>query len=712
MHITLKLAAFVLAGATLLPSCSTESLELPQEELYARAFIKEFGLVKPSNSFNIATKSNVKVVTQSPTRVKITAIVDGREYLFADYSAVDGSQDISFDLPKGVTDIFIRANGKKIPAKVGGTVNLNYANINRSSSSRGKSEQESDIKVTLTDDILFASSSKVIRYREKLPEGEYNVGKVTNDFLYVSTGPFYIYPVYYNTSRYMSNIIGIYYYDKNGDIVVQDFHSNSTETSKGTIYSCSDLEFKDTETTLYSWSNELNAIKQACNKEISSFKDLTDDDWLIVKGLFENGTIYFGESANVRELKDYSYTVSKDGVNVTIKAKVRNYSVVCSSPSYPDNSDTEIDYAFKGYLADIPVGREFGFFIKLNDKLDQPDWGIDPTHTYFFTEDDLNTDYLWVPTEGGEGYVYHGKDHETPIKGCHAASFTREDGMIRLCFEDWYNTTGKGSDFDLNDMIFYLVGLDNTTPIIKDKDDPNPPTPPVDPEIPAYEWIIAAEDLGNTYDWDFNDMVVAVSYVTTDDPAKKEIKVRPLAAGGTMPVYLMFDNPATGKTEMIGKELHNWLGGASNAPINVSSNGEEASGETVTIEWTGSEDFSLASHLNKTGLTETVTNMGGFWLLVDKEGKYNASSDFSNVKNDDDSQAVTPNLTKGDSYSPQMICLGGQWCWPQEEQPIHEVYVGFKGWLNEPETVGAKWYGADADFDAARVVTRSSLTNP
>lgn len=101
MHITLKLAAFVLAGATLLPSCSTESLELPQEELYARAFIKEFGLVKPSNSFNIATKSNVKVVTQSPTRVKITAIVDGREYLFADYSAVDGSQDISFDLPKG-----------------------------------------------------------------------------------------------------------------------------------------------------------------------------------------------------------------------------------------------------------------------------------------------------------------------------------------------------------------------------------------------------------------------------------------------------------------------------------------------------------------------------------------------------------------------------------------------------------------------------------
>ena len=168
MHITLKLAVFVLAGATLLPSCSTESLELPQEELYARAFIKEFGLVKPSNSFNIATKSNVKVVTQSPTRVKITAIVDGREYLFADYSAVDGSQDISFDLPKGVTDIFIRANGKKIPAKVGGTVNLNYANINRSSSSRGKSEQESDIKVTLTDDILFASSSKVIRYREKL----------------------------------------------------------------------------------------------------------------------------------------------------------------------------------------------------------------------------------------------------------------------------------------------------------------------------------------------------------------------------------------------------------------------------------------------------------------------------------------------------------------------------------------------------------------
>lgn len=735
MHITLKLSAFVLAGVMLLPSCSTDNLELPSEELYARAFIKEFGLVKPANSFNIATQSKVKVVTQSPTRVKITANVDGREYLFADYSSVDGSQEISFDLPKGVTDIFIRANGKKIPAKVGGTVNL--------SSKAGRAETSEKffcnnrISFVETEPRIFPVSD-VRDIMEILPEEQPNTNNdgIYSDFSFQAKAGdiMTFYPLFWNTSSHHS--LGIYWLDEDGNFewchienkdnwqstadcsVIYNYTQDLYQTRSGKLTRCNNYDpAKGDENEFVALSGEQCAY---LHQENSAFKAVG-----IKLRFYDN--VRFGFFLKVENGSSSKFELDESG-KVQIKLAGDN---TWGHANHMFFSQAKRNEYVGRIMMDTSTGR---YYIKdevlasisgdesdyKNQKIEYtipsaPDASIELNHylNKFFNREtwDVNQWGQAAPSEDGNARYNFFRGLNNFSRAAYVPLPVKDkDGNITrdrtyFAFEDWSN-----GPIDLNDLIFILD--ESTVTPYGPGDKPIDPEEPVDPEIPAYEWIIAAEDLGNTYDWDFNDMVVAVSYVTTDDPAKKEIKVRPLAAGGTMPVYLMFDNPATGKTEMIGKELHNWLGGASNAPINVSSNGEEASGETVTIEWTGSEDFSLASHLNKTGLTETVTNMGGFWLLVDKEGKYNASSDFSNVKNDDDSQAVTPNLTKGDSYSPQMICLGGQWCWPQEEQPIHEVYIGFKGWLNDPETVGAKWYGADADFDAARVVTRSSLTNP
>ena len=50
-----------------------------------------------------------------------------------------------------------------------------------------------------------------------------------------------------------------------------------------------------------------------------------------------------------------------------------------------------------------------------------------------------------------------------------------------------------------------------------------------------------------------------------------------------------------------------------------------------------------------------------------------------------------------------MLCLENHWCWPKEEQGIHEVYYYFQPWLNGEAT---EWYSLPEHWDAARVVTR------
>ena len=72
----------------------------------------------------------------------------------------------------------------------------------------------------------------------------------------------------------------------------------------------------------------------------------------------------------------------------------------------------------------------------------------------------------------------------------------------------------------------------------------------------TYPWTLAAEDLGSTDDWDFNDLVVNIYDLTTDltrpytnkrgyfpspNLLGRRITVLPQAAGGTYPIYLMYE---------------------------------------------------------------------------------------------------------------------------------------------------------------------------
>ena len=192
------------------------------------------------------------------------------------------------------------------------------------------------------------------------------------------------------------------------------------------------------------------------------------------------------------------------------------------------------------------------------------------------------------------------------------------------------------------DDLFFVVDIKEPTSITTE-------------EPQAY--ILAVEDLGIQDDYDFNDAVFSISYVT----GKTEAKVKALAAGGTLPLTISRgDEDLNG-----GKEFHAWFGAASNKMINTTS-GQWVEGEEVTI--TVPADFKMQSNAPE-------TMMGGFKVHVTKDGGKQTSI-----------------AAPGMGAAPQMICVPADWMWMEERSEIDLAYPMFgeygegyatTDWLND-----------------------------
>jgi hypothetical protein len=149
------------------------------------------------------------------------------------------------------------------------------------------------------------------------------------------------------------------------------------------------------------------------------------------------------------------------------------------------------------------------------------------------------------------------------------------------------------------------------------------------------EWIIACEDLGSSGDYDFNDVVFSVSYANDT----KTLYIKPLAAGGTLPIDLCYGNENLG-------EMHHLLspGAPTDKAINASGKGNP--GATITKN-------------NVEGFTITE-NMGGFKIKVNGKEEY----------------LIGPS----NGLAPQMLCIPSPWVWPKEGIAIHHAYQGFGEW--------------------------------
>jgi len=188
----------------------------------------------------------------------------------------------------------------------------------------------------------------------------------------------------------------------------------------------------------------------------------------------------------------------------------------------------------------------------------------------------------------------------------------------------------------------------------------------------THDWSrIMCEDLGNTYDYDFNDLVYDVYYTGTEGNYTAHIKVQ--AAGGTYPIFLGAHDEAY--------EVHHMLGHGDtyNAttklyqPINVGTGLTSAPYEfTMSINSTNPDDIPIYVE--------------------------NPAFQGSRTKNDFTLPRVGENLTD----APQKICIpGNKVKWTKENQNIEWAYPKFPDWVNN--------MSGDCDFGKTNDWTKTNV---
>ena len=172
-----------------------------------------------------------------------------------------------------------------------------------------------------------------------------------------------------------------------------------------------------------------------------------------------------------------------------------------------------------------------------------------------------------------------------------------------------------------------------------------PPTTP-DPEHTTETKRVMCEDLGNTYDFDFNDLVFDV-YYTYKNKTNITAHITLQAVGGTLPIYIGKD------TADPTKELHyRMLGQASSSPINVAaSNGVTHSPVSFTI-------------------SAKTTNPNDIDIIVRNPDAKGAITDIILPKSGESNLA------------PQKICMPVGTRWLKENQQIEWGYTKFQDWVN------------------------------
>ena len=375
----------------------------------------------------------------------------------------------------------------------------------------------------------------------------------------------------------------------------------------------------------------------------------------------------------------------------------------------------------KGIRVDIPEGTTFGMYLKKSDK-NNDGTAVSP---YTFYSESYKND----PNKVGSGVTVtvnaDGTTTKTQQSGtnpCYASTFkmpVTQDGddEMFLGFEDWPNIY-ENSDFDLNDVVF---AFDGCQPIIVNEE--------------ADQWLLACEDLGGSFDIDYNDVVFSVEHISGQNKAK----LTPLAAGGTLASYIYFQDPlGNGNRNKCFGEIHQLFGAAEAESgefeiVNARSRYEKIA---QTIEFDVDENWTLAYYsTGETGGTNYggAVNMGGFEIRTLKSGEDApfelgiTSEQFSGA-----SKIQPSTLDRGDNV-PYILCLpysykhfnynratpqAGKktvcvWAWPTEftticnEDGTSGPYKDFAGWVQNKNN-NTDWY-KNKDYQRADAATVENL---
>ena len=743
MKIKSLLSFFVPAAmmSLMVASCSDYDNGYTEKAIkFTEDFRKAYGDIDPKQDWNLAERGTVTVSTQKESEVKIYVFSGGNYYLVGDYQGVKNTQVLGFDMVEGTSSILVTDGETAQKTVPGGVVAFGSTRTTYGGNdvvTIDKIENDKGLYLETTGKtypkyVEFNSMGDYSKIFETVPEigsrdprDKTNLNKVPSNFHYTSNGSFIIYPIYWNTSSL--NTLGVYY--KNGDEIVKVpvyKHKEGNEVQYATANQRKDANWsnaaawgnaqfdKNSKTLTWSQYNNNQVGGLFTKADLSSYKYLTINA-SIKSG--EHYRVYFRKENNdqgqkiIRISKSGSVTIDLSDVpneiitdceillsgGSTANGEVQFTSMYLWNDNVTWNNFEGIDVEHQrcdaifeqgdkkfngvkmraqGIKVDIPEGTVFGMYLEKTENA-----GTANAKTYtFYSESELNnpeSDQSKGVVGVGYGVIDNDQGNVTQVTDlnnpkshpCYASAFD-VDGLHYLGFEDWPNIYNN-SDFDLNDMIFAFDGCKPTV-IVEEPD--------------KAEWLLVCEDLGSSFDTDYNDVVFKVEHVS----GREYANVTAMAAGGTLASYICFCDPTEGASshdDIVIGEIHQMFDAAPEesgayTPINANSRFDKT-GHSVTIpvdkNWQIAYNVDAnqytAAALNETGDAKGA-NMGGFYVLTLPAGTPvpSANPTIGNLGNNA-SRIAAP----GPGAAPYIICLPytyeveeGEninkyvWAWPQE----------------------------------------------
>lgn len=301
---------------------------------------------------------------------------------------------------------------------------------------------------------------------------------------------------------------------------------------------------------------------------------------------------------------------------------------------------------------DFPKGVKIGFFImRQHDSYSGFDKDAGQQRTvaetgWAYSDPKLNLKYL-IDANGAENntnWTYSNPTDKT--RGSVRALSWTYDGRLLCGFGD------QSNDYDLNDFVWWVDGdVTNTTKIRITTQ-------------ASSSWIVACEDLGGTFDYDFNDLVFALRKTQLkNDKTKATLELIPLAAGGTLDAKLVYGGDVKG-------EIHDLIqpGASSDEPLNVTAGSAPKEGTPIVV----------ADEENAIGWNDDINTI----IKTNVKVQVIQKKDEDAVEKNYFIEAYDKDNKKEDS-APEMLILPSGWDWPAEEVPVKDVYAGFKTWASD-----------------------------
>ena len=699
MRKLLLLCALITASGTFfLSSCSKDSnLYDPNQKVneYNNSWNQQFGAIDPTQNWNVATTVSATaacptIAGESEMRIYSDAPLEDESNLMAVTKLTNGAGSISFDAKKAANHVFVSIKNSEglfkiynYYAIVNGTVNItpsDYITPTRSGFTRAANNCPVEIgekktinlqyKTLAKDAIFWNGNTKTFDEWKKVYQGQsiqyYNPGPFTDESIVTKNADGSINYTVFDFSHVElkpdAQWVGS---TKNIELTLLKGVAQEEAVpcwtlgqgyklfGPGSFFMESQKYYCSEKMKLYNGIEGLKKVEKGFSivtegGEIKMpvvygatekynrigyvyYKDgqdpLTQPHYILMNDASPQGNIYFnrwrGQAVGGMELSHWNSTTESIG---SYAKDTKMYGTSYKLAFFGENHAQEATY-------DFPAGYHIVFFIA-------------PLYGQYSDYNPGDYNYS-LPELNKRLGIYDNlhKDGNTdcptydPTRGAIKATAWTFNGQTFLGFED------GGRDEDLNDIVFWVQGQYKT---------PEPPITVPDPdplpEPQSESWIIACEDLGNTDDIDFNDVVFSVSHTAGETTAK----VTPLAAGGVLPSNIYHGGNNLG-------EIHNLINGAQpNANgqysmLNTGSKGTPGSAITINVP----ANYSVTNH--------------GFTVKV----------------KDQNESIVLESAEIG--TAPQMLVLPGEWAWPTERTPIRTAFPMFVDWSKAANTA-IDWY--------------------